>query len=116
MVATKVSYDNTNKVIRVQALGAETILDWETSKMQVIQLSSEHNCNKVLVDARDQTAAPTTMELFYFTESWPINIRVTKLIGPVTREDQHFVETVAVNRGIPMKDFMNECDAMAWLN
>ena len=115
MVEAKVSYDVRNKVIRVQVLGAETIHDWEISKRRVIQLSSVHSCKRVIVDARRQLAAPETLELYQFARSWPVSIRVAKLVGANTRKEQHFVETVAINRGIPMRDFTDEGEAMTWL-
>ena len=115
MVAANVTYDGTKKVIRVEVLGAETIQDWETSKTQVLQLSVENDCHRVLVDARKQLNAPNTFELFQFVEAWPTSIRVAKVVGEKSRADQHFAETVAINRGIPMKDFDDECEAMEWL-
>lgn len=114
-MAAEVSYDATNHMIRVRVQGEETIEDWEASKAQIIKLNSERGCSNVLVDAREQQAAPGMLELFEFATHWPPTIRVAKLVGPKTRAAQGFVETVAVNRGIPMKDFTNERDAMAWL-
>jgi hypothetical protein len=37
-------------------------------------------------------------------------------VGAKTGEDQIFLETVATNRGIPMKVFAGEEEAMGWLN
>jgi hypothetical protein len=55
------------------------------------------------------------MEIYHFGGSWPRSIRVALLVGPGTADDQSFLETVAVNRGIPMKDFTEESEAMKWL-
>ena len=115
-MAAEVSYDDINQVIRVRAYGDEAIEDWEASKERVMQLNSEHACSRVLVDAREQQSAPTVSDLFDFAINWPRTIRVAKLVGSKTREAQGFVEMVAVNRGIPMKDFTEESEAMVWLD
>tara|TARA_Y100000031_G_scaffold8313_1_gene9257 strand:- start:164 stop:532 length:369 start_codon:yes stop_codon:yes gene_type:complete len=112
----EVTFDAKRQLICVRSWGECGIQDWNSSKDQVLQLNSKHGCNKLLVDVREQEAAPGTMEIFKFGASWPLSIRVAILVGKGTQEDQKFLETVAVNRGIPMKDFMEEDEAIEWLN
>ena len=112
----EVTFDSEKHLMRVRSWGECSIQDWESSKAQVLQLNSEHDCNILLVDVREQEASPKTMEILQFGANWPRSIRVALLIGPATLKDQNFLETVAVNRGIPMKDFTEEDEAMEWLN
>ena len=112
----EVTYDSETQLIRVRSWGRCTIQDWESSKAQVLQINAEHDCNRLLVDLRVQEAAPKTMEIFQFVDRWPRSVRVALLVGPGTLIDQTFLETVAVNRAIPMKNFTEEREAMAWLN
>ena len=112
----EVTFDSEKHLMRVRSWGKCSIQDWESSKAQVLQLSLEHGCNKLMVDARGQEAAPGTLDIFKFGESWLLSIRVAILVGPTTVKDQNFLKTVAVNRGIPMKAFTDEGEAMEWLN
>jgi hypothetical protein len=112
----EVTFDAHNQLIRVRSWGKCGIQDWHSSKDQVLKLNSEHGCNKLLVDVREQEAAPSITEIFEFGVNWPRSIRVALLVGKDTEKDQRFLETVAFNRGIPMKDFTEEDEAIEWLN
>ena len=112
----EVTFDSKRHLMRVRSWGECTIQEWESSKAQVLQLNSERGCNKLLVDVSEQEATPETMDIFRFGKSWPRSIRVALLVGSATLMDQGFLEMVAVNRGIPMKDFTEEDEAMEWLN
>ncbi len=111
----KVEYDAQTKLIRVRAWGAGTIEEWIASRKQVVELHNEHGAEQLLVDARDQDSAPSTLDIFDFGSDWPPRIRTAILVGERTKEDVEFLETVAFNRGKQMRVFDNEVDALNWL-
>lgn len=96
-------------------MGVDTIDDWLASKEQVVQLNEAHGAVQLLVDVRDQTTAPSTLDIFDFGKDWPPGIRTAILVGEETREDQRFLETVAFNRAKQMRIFDDEEKAVHWL-
>lgn len=111
----KVTYDLDTGLIRVRAWGQGTIDEWNASKTRVLELHARHGASMLLVDTREQQKAPNTAELFDFGTHWPREIRLAILVGESTKSDQHFLETVAVNRGLPIRIFSSEVEALAWL-
>ena len=112
----EVTFDSERHLMRVRSWGKCTIQDWESSKAQVLQLNSEHVCDKLLVDVRDQDAAPEAGAVYFFGTNWPNSIRAAVLGRPATLKAQNFLGMVARNRGIPIMVFTDEAEATEWLN
>ena len=110
-----VSLDKELNVIRVRSWGDVTIADWNGSKDKIIDLSSETGVSEVLVDVTEQSSAPSTLDIYDFGSEWPSAIRVAIVTGDATREDQEFLENVAMNRARPMRTFDEIDEALFWL-
>lgn len=111
----EVWYDDDARLIRVRASGEDPVQEWKASKAQVLQLKEKYACDKLLADARGQEGTPDINFIYSFGASLPREIRCAVLVGKGTGEQHRFLETVAVNRGIPIRDFTEESDAVAWL-
>ena len=112
----EVIYDERSQLIRVRAWGRDTIQDWESSKAKVMKLYACHGCRRLLVDTCEQESAPGTIEIFDFGTNWPSDIRCAIVVGERTHDQQQFLETVACNRGLPIKVFASDNEALQWLH
>lgn len=110
-----VTYEQQSQLIRVRSWGNCTIEDWSSSQKQVLQLHKAHGAFRLLVDVREQEAAPATTDIFEFGKEWPQDIQTAILVGEETKKEQEFVETVATNRGKRMRLFEDEGEALKWL-
>jgi len=111
----EVSYDAGAGLIRVKSWGAVTIEDWNASRDVVIELYRRHGVDRLLVDVTMQVSAPSTLDIFDFGAEWPASIRTAVVAGEATREDQEFLENVAMNRARPLRVFDDFETAMLWL-
>lgn len=110
-----VHFDEKLNVLRVRSWGDVTIEDWNHSKARIIELYNETGVSEVLVDVTEQTSAPSTLDIFDFGSEWPSRIRAAIVMGDATREDQEFLENVAVNRARSMRTFDAMDKALRWL-
>lgn len=111
----EVNLDKSLNVIRIRSWGDVTIDDWNRSRSEVIRVNRESGVNRLLVDVTAQTSAPTTLDIFDFGSEWPADIRAAIVIGEATREDQEFLENVAMNRARAMRTFEDLDEALEWL-
>jgi hypothetical protein len=86
----------------------------------IVNAAAQNRCHWVLLDARNQGRQPTTMDCFEFADligqkrPWPFFVMalvVREEIIPSTR----FAEIVASNRGVFLRVFDNDSDALTWL-
>ena len=110
-----VTLDKELNVIRVRSWGDVTISDWQGSKRRVVELYGTTGVAEVLVDVTEQSSAPPTLDIYDFGADWPSAIRVAIVTGDATREDQEFLENVAMNRARPMRTFDGDSEALDWL-
>jgi hypothetical protein len=83
---------------------------------------AEHDVWRVLTDLREMSAGHSVVDLFGLVTSMAelgiaAKLREALLPGsdPGTRELAGFFETAAVNRGLRVRVFADEADAVAWL-
>jgi hypothetical protein len=80
----------------------------------------EQRSTRVLFDLREAEIAASTMETFHtaaFPESWGWKrIYKAAVIYSEVTEDERFLETVGVNRGIRIKVFSDMDEAISWLS
>ncbi len=111
----EVTLDKSLNIIRVRSWGDATIADWNASRDSIIALYRETGINKVVVDVTEQTSAPSTVDIFDFGSAWLPGVRVAIVTSDATREDQEFLENVAMNRARPMRTFDELDEALDWL-
>lgn len=84
----------------------------------LVRLQAATGVMKVLVDARQQAAPLDMMEAYevgHVLTQKPLRTLVFAVIIPVPLTEYHFLETVAVNRGVNIRYFDDYDRALAWL-
>lgn len=110
----EVRLDVNKQMLHAQFSSDSTIEDWKSALIQVVRLTEETGICRVLVDVRKQTRMASTFELFNFGSQLPRSIAFAVLFD-IHFEDHHFIESVAKNRGMIVKMFDSEQDAIEWL-
>lgn len=110
----QVELDTENRLMRVRYGSDSEVIDWKKSLNEVMRLSEETGIHRVLVDVREQKKLATTTELFNFGSHLPRHIAFAVLCE-LHLEEHRFIENVATNRGMTVKDFDSEQAAIAWL-
>ncbi len=101
--------------IRVNFYGEVNYLDWKDSLGQVIEISKNTACKRVLIDIREQTSKLRTMDIFNFGVELPIGIRFAVITPVSISYDSSFLETVGKNRGKSIKSFNSYDGGISWL-
>lgn len=111
----ELTFDQNTGLIRIRAWGDETILDWTTSKREILRLHDELGASKLFVDARELIGAPSLLDILEFGDTWPENVRAAVLVGKGTPEDVLFLDATATHRHKPIRIFYDENEALVWL-
>jgi hypothetical protein len=110
----EVKIDPGNQIMRVQFGSDSTVENWKRALVQVERLSKETGICRLLVDVRKQTDLASIMRLFNFASHLPRSIAFA-ILCELHLENHRFIENVATNRGIAVKDFHSERSAIEWL-
>jgi hypothetical protein len=102
--------------------GAFSLMEAESTFLQIIDAVERHQIQKVVVDGRKITGKPSAMERFWYGEFAAKLSRTMRhvpqfayvLIPPVL-DPGRLGETVAVNRGMFVKAFDNLDEGLKWL-
>ncbi len=101
--------------IRVNSYGEVNILGWKDSLEQVIEISKNTACKRVLIDIRELVLKLRTMDIFNFGVELPIGIRFAVITPASVSYDCRFLETVGKNRGKSIKSFNSYDGGVSWL-
>jgi hypothetical protein len=94
---------------------------------QLIETAITHNCTKILADLRKVVGTLTTMERFTMgatgahkyhsalSKGEVSYCRFSLIANPPLMDPHKFGETVATNRGMPVRIFSSYQDAFNWL-
>jgi len=107
-------FDTENQLIRVQFGSSSTIADWKRALVQIQRLSEETGICRLLVDVRKQTDMGDTDALFDFVSQLPRSIAYAVLCE-IHLDIHRFIENISIVKGINVKDFYSEHNAIAWL-
>ena len=110
----EVRLDAENQLMRVRFGPDSTVENWKSALVQVQRLSEETGIRRVLVDVRKQTDLADTITLFDFGSNLPRSIAFAVLCE-LHLNDRRFIENVAITRGITVRDFDSEHNAIEWL-
>mgnify|MGYP003565963958 CR=1 FL=1 len=113
-MAKEIEIDTELQLMRVMFGSDATVGNWKGALVQVERLSEETGFCRVLVDVRKQTDFASTMTLFDFGTNLPRSIAFAVLCD-LHLEEHRFIENVATNRGIAVKNFDSEQAAIGWL-
>jgi len=104
-------------ILELKSFGSVSGDEIIESMKKVNRLSEETGIVLLFVDSRQVDAMPNTIDLFDLTRKFPRFLRMAILI-PVESELTEtfkFGETVGFNRGIPLRVFVSEAEALEWL-
>jgi hypothetical protein len=110
--------------LTVRAVGEFSLEEAGRTFLEMLEAIARHNVRKVLFDGRGLVGEPKTMERFYYGEfaARAVTAAATRftqfayvLEEPVL-DPWRFGEIVAVNRGMFVKAFDNQEDALEWLS
>ena len=110
----EVTLDTEKQLMRVKFGSCSTIESWKRALVHIERISEETGICRVLVDVRKQTTVANTTALFDFGAHLPCSIAFAVLCE-INLDEHRFIETVATNRGIAVKDFDSEQSAVEWL-
>ncbi len=104
-------------IIEIYSYGDVTREDLDLSLATVNQIREDTGIIMVLVDTTEQEKMPSIMDVFDYAEKLPQTFRFAIVVSEKqpTINNHNFIETVAVNRSINMKDFFSREEAVEWL-
>lgn len=105
-------------IILVESCGVVTVADLRASIAEVETIFAQKGLDKALVDARTQDRSPSITELYEIASNLPRGIRIALLTtsGTPAEDGLRFLETVAKNTGLEVVVFLDEEEALHWLN
>src|SRR4051812_43875544 len=109
--------------LRVRAVGEFSLEEAGRTFLEMLEAVARHKVRKVLFDGRGLVGEPKKMERFYYGEFAARAVSASAVpstqFGYVLEEPVldpwRFGQTVAVNRGMFVKTFDNQEDALEWL-
>jgi hypothetical protein len=117
-------YNSELQILEVNILGDYFADEARQLILETIKMLEEHNCSRILVDARDSDMRLSTMEIFeapqnisdaFAVSRVPIKKIKRAVVVKAGKEDPIFLENVVVNRGHRMKIFQDIDEAKDWL-
>ena len=114
-------------LLNVDAMGTFSLKEAKRAFVEMLEAVARHNTKKVFFDGRKLVGKPETMERFYYGEFAAQTIKdfAQRGVSPSTQfayvlkepilDPTRFGETVAVNRGMLVKEFDSPEDALRWL-
>ena len=81
------------------------------------QIAEETGIHKALLDLRAEVSLPSMIEMFEMAKKFPKTLWIAAVLeaSREIEEEVEFVETVAKNRGAPLRIFREEDEALEWL-
>ena len=114
-------------LLRASVTGNFSLAEAKRTFIEILEAVARSKVEKVLFNGRGITGNPDTMERFYYGEFVAETIgrfatngvsrgtRFAYVLEEPVRDPERFGETVAVNRGMDVKTFDNDQDALGWL-
>lgn len=109
--------DRDHGIVDIRSYGSVSEGDLAASIAKVKEIAADEGINRVLVDTKDQESLPSTGAIFDLISRFPREVAVALVSADQpTAEEIHFIETVAVNRGISIRVFRERDEAEEWLH
>jgi hypothetical protein len=110
--------NNVSKYVIVEHEGELTREEFEAARAIAKIKLDKNNWRKLLVDVRSTVKSMPTVDVYYVMEN---NIKVLPYVKialvfpPERKAEGDFAETVAANRGVRLRSFIDYEQAVAWL-
>jgi hypothetical protein len=104
-------------ILELRSYGPVSREEIAESMTEIDRLSKETCIKLLFVDSREVDKMPNTIDLFELTSKFPRFLKMAILIPEESEltETFKFGETVGFNRGIPIRVFVSESEAIEWL-
>ncbi len=114
----KLRIDHDRGIVLIESCGAVSVADIRASIQAVEAIFAEEGLDRTLVDARTQDQPPSITELYEIASDLPRGVRIALLTssGTPAEDGLRFLETVAKNTGLEVRVFLDEDEALAWLD
>jgi hypothetical protein len=110
-------------LVCMTASGPLTFADIGQLRAEAMELAKSHGVHKFLSDHRNATLQLSTSDIYKLPsdlEQYGVHqkdrLAIVYSESSDRREDYQFFETVAMNRGLPVRLFADYDAALAWLN
>ncbi len=117
-IAYKFIFENNILIVNTSGVD-ESLEEVQQYGLAVIEKAVEHNCRNVLCLETDLEYRLGGFDIFqsaeYIATNAPNVARVAIVCNPRFADDLAFWETVAVNRGLMMRAFQKDEEALQWL-
>lgn len=112
-------FDATNNRIVVKATGVRTAAPLKEMTRELRDALVQHSANQVLLDYTQTSLGLEPYEIFERPKilqelNFPTDVRVAVLC-PALDENTQFLENVYRNRNFPVRVFVDQSQALAWL-
>lgn len=109
--------DYSLNILAVKSAAVVKIEDVYETIAKLNELIEKTGMNKALLDLRGVVSVPPMIEMFEITTKIPKNLWVAAVVeaSDAVEEEFKFAETVAKNRGISLRLFRTENEALEWL-
>jgi hypothetical protein len=114
-------------LLHASVTGNFSLVEAQRTFVEILEAVARSKVEKVLFDGRGITGNPDTMQRFYYgefvaeaigrfaTNGVSRSTRFAYVLEEPVRDPERFGENVAVNRGMDVKTFDNDQDALGWL-
>jgi hypothetical protein len=115
-----ISIDVKDGFLQVVVKGKASLPDNIDLQKKVGQACQEHKVTRVLVDIRELKKPTSISEIYQFGKESEQNLRDVSIKAAVLhdmdrKEHESFLETTMKNRGVNLRSFLNEEEAIKWL-
>ena len=105
--------------VRLSLFDELSLTDHEIARAEAGLVLTENGWNKLLIDAVDAKPKMSVFENYDFTADhqlhFPVSLKTAIIHHPDAAEYFKFIEDVAQNRGMELKLFTDETQALRWL-
>ncbi|MBN2317109.1 MAG: hypothetical protein JXM79_24500 [Sedimentisphaerales bacterium] len=116
----RIRFQKDNNCVFLVYSGEVHIDEARLARKELREVLAAHLCNRILVDETRAEKKISVIDQHQFTTEYGSEFSSDVHIAVIVRQEQiseaRFVENVAFNRGIHLKIFPNQKDAINWLS
>jgi hypothetical protein len=120
IMAYDIFIDVKDGYLQVVVRGVSSLPDNIDLQKRVAQACKENKCTRVMVDIRELKNPTSITEIYQFGKNAEQNLRNVSIKAAVLHDEdrtehESFLETTMKNRGVNLRSFLSEKDALKWL-
>jgi len=119
-LAYKIDLMEDGKYVRITLMSVLTMEEHEEFRAKALTALTDTGWTKVLIDATQASPEMSILKDYEFTSSHmshlPPNLSTAIVYRTNEAKRYQFIEDVALNRGVEIRTFKDESQALAWLH